>query len=332
MTGLLHFLTPRYLPPPLPGSAKLSPCRGRNQTPPPHQAWRRLMKIIVVTMAMVFCFGVNSVNSREVEREEAREIAESWIAGRFGVEKAGLYESQEDELICTDIDRNSSIIAYLFEIEEGGFVLVAADDKMGEIIAYSEKNKFDWNIPPIKEFLNTVYEVISEDSIYTRQADIHRSGSRESDNEVEYLLETEWGQSWPYNYYCPTTYESASVEYLDDDGHSDTPVGCVATAMGQIMRYHKHPPQGMGENEYLWESEFITTTIYANFEVNYDWDNMPEELDTSSSEDQIKAVAILLFHCGVAVEMDYESSGSGVATSADVNDALGRYFDYSTTA
>ena len=58
---------------------------------------------------------------------------------------------------------------------------------------------------------------------------------------------------------------------------------------------------------------------------------MPEELDTSSPEAQYKAVAILLFHCGVAVEMDYESSGSG-AYSADVNDALGRYFDYSTTA
>ncbi len=294
------------------------------------------MKIIVVTMAIVFCFGLKFVNCREVEREEAREIAESWIAERFSVEKAGLYESQEDELISTDIERNSSIIAYLFEMERGGFVLVAADDKMGEIIAYSEKNKFDQNIPPVREFLDTVYDVMSEDSIHTKQGDPHSSGSTKSAVEVAPLLETQWDQGWPYNYYCPTTYNDDCSEYTvyhSADGlyHSDTPVGCVATAMGQIMRYHKHPPQGVGENEYLWESDCITTTIYANFEVNYDWDNMPNSLNASSPEAQYKAVAILLFHCGVAVEMDYESSGSG-AYSADVNDALGRYFGYSTTA
>ena len=297
----------------------------------------RLMKIILVTMAMVFCFGLKSVNCREAEREKAREIAESWIAERFSVERAGLYESQEDQLISTDIERNSSIIAYVFEIEEGGFVLVASDDKMGEIIAYSETNKFDRNIPAMKEFLDAVYQVMSEDSVYTRQEDIHHSGSRESGRGVEYLLETQWGQSWPYNNYCPTTYEGDACSeytlYYAADGlyHSDTPAGCVATAMGQIMRYHKYPPQGVGENEYLWESNCITTTIYANFEVNYDWDNMPGSLNANSPEAQYKAVAALLFHCGVAVEMDYETTDSG-AHSAEVNDALGRYFDYSTTA
>ena len=60
----------------------------------------------------------------------------------------------------------------------------------------------------------------------------------------------------------------------------------------------------------------------------YDWDHMPDSLTESSSDAEIEAVATLLYHCGVSVNMLYTTNNSG-AESEDVPRALTRYFNYS---
>ena len=65
----------------------------------------------------------------------------------------------------------------------------------------------------------------------------------------------EWDQSDPYNRLCPP----------------GTPVGCVATAMAQVMLYWKHPNQGTGSHTWRWDG----TTHTVNFDsVTYNWDLM----------------------------------------------------------
>lgn len=54
--------------------------------------------------------------------------------------------------------------------------------------------------------------------------------------EVMPLIETRWGQSYPYNLLCPKTRFSISNKLT----------GCVATAMSQVMYYHKNPQRGEG--------------------------------------------------------------------------------------
>ena len=50
---------------------------------------------------------------------------------------------------------------------------------------------------------------------------------------VEPLIKTKWGQYSPFNNMLP----------LGDYGSYSRRTGCMATAMAQIMNYHKHPVQ-----------------------------------------------------------------------------------------
>ena len=136
-----------------------------------------------------------------------------------------------------------------------------------------------------------------------------------SGNMVAAMLATRWNQSPYYNYYCP----------------AGCPAGCVATAMAQVMKYWNHPAKGTGSYSY--------NTVYgllgANFDTTYyDWDNMPNSLSSSSTMQEIHAVAELCYHVGVAVEMDYAPDGSGASMvgggyGASGSRALRSYFGYS---
>jgi len=123
------------------------------------------------------------------------------------------------------------------------------------------------------------------------------------------LLTTTWNQ-WPYyNDFCPP----------------GTPTGCVATAMAQIMKYHNHPAQGTGSHSY---SHATYGTLSADFgATTYQWNNMPSSLTAGSTPEQKNAVATLMYHCGVAVEMNYTPSVS-LANSYSFKYALPTYFKY----
>jgi len=138
------------------------------------------------------------------------------------------------------------------------------------------------------------------------------------------LLTTAWGQGSPYNLMTP-----------DDScngGHTVT--GCVATAWAQLLRYWAWPIQGVGSHQYTWTRQTLdpetldplTETLSANFEVNYGWDLMPGVLSQESSDLEKEAVSQLMYHMGVAAEMDYGCDGSGSNAWAD--DILGVYFNY----
>ena len=95
--------------------------------------------------------------------------------------------------------------------------------------------------------------------------------------------------------------------------------------MGQIMHYWRYPETGWGTNSY----NNAGLTLSADFgNTVYDWDHMPDSLTDDSSDIEVEAVATLLFHCGISVDMQYTTNGSG-ADSGDVPDALIRYFNYS---
>lgn len=128
------------------------------------------------------------------------------------------------------------------------------------------------------------------------------------------LLNTTWDQSWPFNNWCPSL------------GDTRCMVGCVATAMAQIMRYHKWPKEGEGSHSYYWSEG--SKTLSADFSDSYDWDYMPNvwwECDTSREQN---AVAELCYEIGVSVDMNYGTDGSSAYTY-DVAYALKTYFKYS---
>lgn len=213
---------------------------------------------------------------------------------------------------------------YIFNNSDGGFVIVAGDDRVQPILAYSAHGEFAKDSMPIavRDWLDMYSEQIqyvvdnniSNDSI----ADLWSATTPakvKATEVVEPLIQTHWKQSPLYNDKCP--YDAG----LSPLGSHPT-VGCVACAMGQIMKYWEFPSMGIGSRSY---NSSNYGTLSANFgRTKYNWDNMPQQLTNSSTEAQIDAVSTLLYHCGVSVDMQYNCDGNGSSSAYTVLNTIGK--------
>ena len=217
---------------------------------------------------------------------------------------------------------------YVFNAPKG-FVIVSADDCETPIIGYSYEGRFNPNDVPVQmenylqDFVERIQygkeNHIEADEFTAKQWELVKTTGRLNDRKdtkaVEPLLTEKWHQGCRYNSLCP--------EMSGPCGHAE--VGCVAVAMGQIMHYWGYPSTGWGSHSY-YNQGIELSADFGN--TTYDWEHMPDSLTESSSDAEIEAVATLLYHCGVAVNMEYGTNGSN-ASSANVPDALKRYFDFS---
>ena len=228
----------------------------------------------------------------------------------------------------TNSQRN--VCFYVFNVGEG-FVIMSADDRVEPVIGYSTKGHFDIdNIPEnlqsmldlytgeIREFLRDAPAQPTEATAKWEALSHIPSASKGAT--VGPLLETTWNQDNPYNGYCPTDANGPG-------GHAYA--GCVATAMAQIIRYWQYPAHSTGSVTYT-PSNYSQITVYFDNGPNYDYNNMPHALNSSSTNSQITEVAKLTYHCAVSVRMAFGSGGSG-ASPSDATNALKTNFKYSNS-
>ncbi|HRS53761.1 MAG TPA: C10 family peptidase, partial [Bacteroidales bacterium] len=87
------------------------------------------------------------------------------------------------------------------------------------------------------------------------------------------------------------------------------------------MYYYKYPTQGNGYHSYIHP---VYGYLSANFgSTTYEWVPMLNSINSSNLP-----IATLIYHCGVAVEMNYSPSGSGALLDVAAF-ALKNYFKYS---
>ena len=221
---------------------------------------------------------------------------------------------------------------YVFNISDQGFVIIAGDDAYRPVIGYSDESSFDANnIPPaLQDYLDGIAESILRlrvrgnataaplvaaewNSVLSHGRLISRFGGRGTG----YFCQTKWNQDYPYNCCCPE-------DPAGSQGH--TYVGCLATAMSQLMRFWASPAQGIGSHCYYHDDYGQICADFGN--TTYDWDNMPNKLDNNSTEAEKLAVGTLCFHCGVTIDMGYGPDGSGGA-SGPIPSVMHTYFNYS---
>ena len=232
---------------------------------------------------------------------------------------------------------------YAFNRKEGGFVIVSASQNIVPILAYSDKGTFDTSDLPInmKALLAAMQEEISDairreipaaPSVMDKWQMLASGGATIMANEnattVAPLTENmDWDQ-WPYfNDSCP---KDAGV---GSSYGGRCPAGCTATAMAIILRHWKYPTHGYGSHGYTHSKYGY---LYADFEHTiYKYENMPMYFGAFPKAYQRAAVAQLLYHCGVSVNMTYSATGSGAYVYADWNNsndalrAFQNYFGYS---
>lgn len=269
----------------------------------------------------VLLFLTFSIYAKHRDANNAALLAKEFL-GKMPVALKSLSTNEPLKLAYTAFsDKTQTPCFYVFNSgNDAGFVIVSADDRAAEILGYSNQGSFDENRIPdnFRKWLGFYrdelvhLETLPEDIIDKTTI----SASIKSTTSVSPLLgNTMWDQGDPYNALCPD---------LPENG-GKAAVGCVATAMAQVMYYHQWPAQGTGSKVYNSEThnfflavDFSTTT--------YDWANMTPTYDESSTQAEKDAVALLSYHCGVSVEMDYDAS-SGAHTH-NTGTALMNYFGY----
>lgn len=195
-----------------------------------------------------------------------------------------------------------------------GYIIVSASDATEAVLGYSDASVFNpSDIPPALCWMMECYaaEVSEAESTVSLTAQAPRRATRA---EVAPLTATLWNQNAPYNDMCPTV-----------EGRK-APTGCVATAMAQVMKFHNWPLRGTGSHSYRMPS--TGDSLRADFgATEYAWADMLNVYDASASEAQKQAVATLMYHIGVAVNMNYtpDESGSNYFSGAE---ALVCYFGY----
>uniref|UniRef100_A0A502EPD7 Spi protease inhibitor domain-containing protein n=1 Tax=Flavobacterium pectinovorum TaxID=29533 RepID=A0A502EPD7_9FLAO len=217
---------------------------------------------------------------------------------------------------------------YVVNYNEGGFLIVAADNRISPILAYSDTGNFETNdnavIPPVASWMENQKNQIQAtiNTVKVQNEDIKQEwrtvsslGYVQSKNSstakpiepdpktcpesttviVGPFIRSTWGQGDGYNNLlalnCSYSY------YLGYKGAT----GCVATAMAQVMRYRQIP-------------------------ASYNWANMPDNGQYSAGTYDTQ---LLMKNIGAAVSMTYGCSASSAPT-ANIAPALKNTFGYSS--
>jgi hypothetical protein len=276
---------------------------------------------------LVLLTGLNIINASPVDSVVAKNVANSFYLQNAPLPSVN--KNNSNLSLAYTRTENSDNIYYVFNTtNNSGWIIVAADDVVIPILGYSfEGNYSNTNQPPAFTYwMNSCKDqilyvkqnnVVSDIATLTKwnQLKTNTVDQNKSTKSVAALLTTTWDQGCYYNTLCPT-------DAGGDCNHVYT--GCVATAMAQIMRYWNYPANGVGSYSY-YHSTYGTQS--ANFgATTYNWASMPNNVTSNNT-----AVATLMYHCGVSVDMDYGPTGSG-AFSGVVPDALINYFSYQNTA
>ena len=218
--------------------------------------------------------------------------------------------------------QNGNSNLFVFNQGEQGFVVVAGDDRVSPILGYADAGAFDeGNMPEgFRYWLESCSRYVEKavaGEVKREDLSVMRAESRSYAAYIDPLLgDINFGQDVPYNSQCPMIDGERSI------------VGCVAVSMGQIMTYYQWPKEGKGSHSYVTFTDSIN--VSASFNTTYDWKNILHYYDyedVNYNSTQKNAVAKMLFHCGVSVDMNYGVDGSG-SSDIYVPKALSEYFSY----
>lgn len=268
-------------------------------------------------MVMAIISQAFSQNSKHIDEATARKTALAFLESR-------------SKLQGVELQLVSSSEIYIFNFENQGFVIVSGNTVLPPILGYSFENPMpDLEYAPenLRDWIDHYGEMIvfatergiSPEAEIQRQWDDALQGMfpRQRTEIVSPLVSTRWDQGCYYNEYCPAAPGSG---WWGGGPCGHVYAGCVACAMSQVMKYWNYPEVGNGSHSYIHENYGEQS---ANFgETTYHWEEMPNSVWSHND-----AVATLMYHCGVSVNMNYDPSGSG-AYSKDVETAVRSYFGY----
>ncbi|MDL2221457.1 C10 family peptidase [Parabacteroides sp. OttesenSCG-928-N08] len=267
----------------------------------------RLLPLLIALLLCPFILAAQQVNE-----SKAASAAHAFLGKQATLSSSALRSATE------------SPAYYIFNADDNkGYVIISGDEHLRPVLGYATEGSFDYDqLPPtMRSWLQSYQDQIEQ----IREAQLPvapeiekewaallsptmRSFSLLSESMEVVLPTANWGQWDPYNKYAP----------------DNNPIGCVATAMAIIMKYHQWPEQGSGSHAYTWGKH----THSVDFNVNYAWNKMPDQMPEGGySTEQGEAIATLMYHSAVAVEAMFGEVETG-AYNYNVMPAFKNYFGY----
>ncbi len=284
----------------------------------------------IFTFVLLFLLASNICIAKEVPAPVAQKVAYHYLLQK-GV--ASLKNQADVNIIYTS--KHDGTVSYYVYGTDHSFVIVSGDDAVMPVLGYAVDNTFSPDHIPgqISSFLDGYSEQIEAVSAAKISATpaiseswnnlIHNiaTGTAAKTTAVTPLTTTHWNQVGYYNADCPYDYA----------GGGRAVTGCVATAMAQVMKYWNWPANGTGIHSY---SSSCCGILSANFgSTTYNWSSMPDNVVSPNP-----AVAKLMSHAGISVDMNYSAASSGafvVSSASPVTNcaeyALKNYFNYKPT-
>jgi hypothetical protein len=282
------------------------------------------LKTTLLTL-LLFSLIIN-IEAKQINLNEAEKIAKNFIYVASNQYENGCTYN-EIRLTEPYIYRSGDKpVFYAFQANPG-FIIISAEDAYVPVLGYSFEGNFNFVEAPVhyKSFIMNYARQID----YIRENQVQPSPEIESawaelrndnitgvaisrERDVAPLLACNWNQGSPYNILCPE-------DPAGPGGH--VWVGCVATAMAQIMYYWRYPETGTGQHCYNTGNYGQQCAYYS--QTSYDWTSMINSIDNRNPD----ANAELQYHCAVSVNMGFSPDGSG-AYSSDVPGALSQHFKY----
>jgi len=312
-----------------------------------------MKKLILIALAVC---ATRLASAAEVTAAQAQAAVDAWLQDDAALGCA-LGRAAESTRTCT---ATNGAPFHVVKLAGGGFVVTSADTTVEPIIAFSDDDDL------IESEENPLWTLLTRD-LALRMADaaaasgtkgrlkLSATSSGNSANEAKWnrllgkssgllrasqgvsfvsdvrvapLVQSKWGQSKNsmysnrgekcYNYYTPNNYVC----------------GCVATAMAQIMRYHRYPASVTAQSR-TCKVDGVSGT-YQMRGGTYDYDNMVLVPESESSVDwfvdgatevQRKAIGQLTYDCGVAMCMNWNAQNSS-SYGGYAHDPLVNVFGY----
>ena len=288
---------------------------------------KRIMSLSSLALVTMLSFNASAGN---VNVNAARAAANSFIKQQSAAtfKAPGYADLKLAHAEASKVDGANAY--YAFNIDGGGFIIIAGEDRASTVLGYSDKGHLDFkNLPSnLKALLDGYKSEIEFLQIYKGDDLVTVTPTLNATSGVEPLIKTTWGQEMPYYLQCPIE----NGEYCV--------VGCVATAMAQVMYYWKFPTSSDAISGYgggWWGGITVPALPATTFDYSlmlpsychWDWDNSELIQDTYTTE-QAQEVAKLSRYCGQAGEMDYSPEGSGAYTWDQL--AAMKNFGYSNNA
>ena len=249
--------------------------------------------------------AITTSYSQSIGLKQAFSIATGFIIDATETQNTENRVVFDDSYLISD---NSGPVAYVFNLEPQGFIIVSSFTYSNPVLGFSLSDNFPAEAEVSGSPVYSVVRNISHSRKEVLTEGLQPVSINKAEDDIIYgpYVYTLWGQVNCHNnsgqlvnvtnYYTPNHYAA----------------GCVAISLSTMLHYYKWPVVGEGYHEYYDGLGSSTGWYSADFgNTYYKWSLMKNKYNNQASTDpEREAAGELAFHAAVSLEMNFEYNGS----------------------